>query len=354
MTFKYNIERNPILTHSYMNEEGEEIKTTILCIGDPHFGKRFSVGVPKHRIGEREINIYKEFKKLLNLKVDYIVIMGDVFDKFIVTPTIIRTVYEALHDVRDTPIYVIPGNHDLSKDNTKTSSFSLFRKLVNSTLKNVKVIEDTSIISINDDLIFLLDSYNPFNKESILTDDLINTIEDKKKENPNLEVLTFGHWDSMDLTENGWIPSKKLLELSTLVISGHEHSYREYLFPFDSFKTTVLYTGSLQPYSHAEDNDSTIYKTIKESDIIKYDLSKDFKYNCLRILCNNYFILEEPIDCLSLTFKILLKEEEELEEDEEIDIENYSSSIQNWIKTEEMNKDIREELINILEEKLYI
>ena len=354
MTIKYNIERNPLLTHSYTDEEGVEVTTTFLCIGDPHFGKRFITGVPKHRVGERENNILAEFKRLIKYKADYIIIMGDLFDKFIVSPTVINTVYEALSDVTTTPIYIIPGNHDLSKDTTKTSSFTLFSKLVNSTLTNVKVIEKSELVQVNCMLYLYLDAYNPFSNKSLVPYDDISTINNKQC---GCEVISFGHWDSMDLTDNGWMPSDELLLLSDLLISGHEHSYKEYTYPTDSTNTKVLFTGSMQPYSHAEDPDNDIYVTINYEDIGEYNLTTDFKYKCLRILCKSYFVHEEPIDCYSLTCKIVLPDdiEDSLSTNTEIDVENYLDTIKDWVKDNEDFDDTFKNKINqLIEEKSYL
>ena len=349
----YKLDRNPILSHSYIDEEGVEVTTTILCIGDPHFGKRFTTGVPKHRLGEREVNMLAEFKRLIRYKADYIIIMGDLFDKFIVSPTVLYTVYEALSEITDTLIYIIPGNHDLSKDVTKTSSFTLFGKLVNSTLENVKVIEVSDLVQVNDMLYLYLDAYSPFSNQSLVPYDVISTINNKQN---GCEVVSFGHWDSMDLTSNGWMPSNELLSLSDLVVSGHEHSYKEYTYPTDKSKTKILFTGSMQPYSHAEDPDNNIYVTLKRDELSKYDLTKDFQYKCLRVLCDSYFVFDEVVDCYSLNCKIVLPDEVEnsLSNDTELDVENYINTMQLWIEAcDSIDVNFKQEVKTVLEDKTY-
>ena len=139
LNITYQIERNPIINIEYNNK----ITNKILCIGDPHLGRVFRTGVPAHRVGEREEGQYAALRRLLNPTdplITHIVIMGDLFDKFVVSPTVVLKAVELLQEASNTnpnvEYYVIPGNHDMTKDTSKKSSYEL---VVNMVLKIVIV-----------------------------------------------------------------------------------------------------------------------------------------------------------------------------------------------------------------------
>lgn len=345
MEINYNIERNPIITHTYIDKDGMTYTTSILCIGDPHFGRKFLTGVPKDRLGDREKLILEDFKTLLSSNVDYIIIMGDLFDKFIVTPTVVQIVYDCLVNT-STSIYILPGNHDLSKDTTKVSSFNLLKILVNKTLKNVKIIDKTEIISVNDNFCLVLDAYCPFSNTSVLSEDLKNQLLSKKKS--KTKIISFGHWDSLDIIDDGWIPSDLMLQLSDLVVSGHEHSFKSYIYPKDTTKTPVLFTGSMQPYSHAEDPLKEYYVTIDEDDLEDFLKDNDTTNKCIRIFCSKDFVLSEPINCLSLSY--LIKESIDVHALDEEEIETLDDSYQSKISSY-LSQLTQTEMIETISEK---
>jgi DNA repair exonuclease SbcCD nuclease subunit len=134
LNITYQIERNPIINIEYNNK----ITNKILCIGDPHLGRVFRTGVPAHRVGEREEGQYAALRRLLNPTdplITHIVIMGDLFDKFVVSPTVVLKAVELLQEASNTnsniEYYVIPGNHDMTKDTSKKSSYELFYEVFN-------------------------------------------------------------------------------------------------------------------------------------------------------------------------------------------------------------------------------
>ena len=82
-------QRNPIIEIPY-----EDTVYRIQIIGDPHFGKTFKTGVPTSKIGIREEYQLNTFKELLNTSdIDHFIIMGDLFDKFVVNNEILIKVY---------------------------------------------------------------------------------------------------------------------------------------------------------------------------------------------------------------------------------------------------------------------
>lgn len=314
VTFQFKVERNPIV---HICIDGI-ISQSVQTVGDPHIGRKFKTGVPVHRIEEREKLVRENFIKLLEPTlptVKYIVITGDLFDKFIVSPTDVHFAYSSIcKAAASNPkinYVILPGNHDLSKDRTKVSSFELFFEVCSLVVKD-KIVSDTNIwVPLNDDInhsIIVVNgaeefqvslhfaSYSPFDSSTINKHNL--------KALASFPSIVFGHYDSMTYNGVGYIPCNEILDNSDLIISGHEHSYK--LDGYGSMGLTpvpVLYTGSMQPYSHAEDPDKDFYITIQDSDLVKMDLSL-FKDKCVRILCDHTFALRQQIDCLAMSFKV--------------------------------------------------
>ena len=351
---QYDVERNPIIS---IVIDGKVIDK-ILFIGDPHLGRRFITGVPSHRVGDREAYVYSQFSRLLDVDNDplisKIVIVGDLFDKFVVSPTVTFEAYKMLSQVPDDiDVYLIPGNHDLSKDTTKISSFQLLTQILEPMSNNIHVVSASGSYPVyynnaKDVLNLYFDCYNPF------TDCIVNyDLETIAKSGP---IISVGHWDSLSILERGYVPHQDILTHSTIIVSGHEHTYREYTYPFDKTKSKVLFTGSMQPYSHAEDPDVDIYITIKEKDLSKYDLTKDLKYKCVRIECGPLFVLSDPIECFALTYKVIAEEKTEVEVDvESVDVDNYNETLKNWVvSNKDLSKELQKELTELLDNKGYL
>lgn len=61
---------------------GAEINLT----GDPHLARAFRTGVPLHRLGDREEMVWQDFQQQLETSAEVTIILGDLFDKFVVPP----------------------------------------------------------------------------------------------------------------------------------------------------------------------------------------------------------------------------------------------------------------------------
>lgn len=340
--------RNPIV--EVFNKD--QITNKIRFIGDPHLGRKFKTGVPSHRLGERESMVYSEFEKLLNPSLDEnlncIVIVGDLFDKFVVSPTDIDKTYnlisEAVRNNTQIKYVIIPGNHDLSKDKSLVSSYSILVKLLKHERVEITLYESFKT-ELNDNVVLYADCYTPFDKEPINVE--LNTYD---------LVISVGHFDSLDIIETGYIPTKELFELSDLIVSGHEHKYKNYIYPADELKTSVVFTGSLQPYSHAEDPDKDLYLTLTEQEFEEID-KEILKNKCVRILCTSNFRLTESIDCLSLSYKILQHQVSSVPTQQSevlIENENYSSQLLSFINQKDFNESIKQELTLLLNSKEYL
>lgn len=336
------VERNPIIR---FNDEVD-----VLFIGDPHLGKRFITGVPSHRLGERERYVFKDFETLLNTKdVQHIVIVGDIFDKFVVSPTIVDTTYElisfAATSNKNVQYHIIPGNHDLSKDLTKSSSYKLLFNLLLNLSPNVHIHLDVCrSVRISNSVVFHFDCYSPFKDW-----DEIKFDTDTK----DLNVL-IGHFDDLEVNKTAYLPSKDVLDSMDVVITGHIHTYKNHKYSYSD--TPVIYTGSLQPYSHAEDPDKSYYVTVNWKDLDESKLDQ-YKYKCVRILVEKDDVVSNfSLDCFSLSFKKVEDEVEPTVDDINIllDQSSYRDRLMVWLQgTDEISEENKEELLNTLRERKY-
>lgn len=365
MTLKlnYTAERNPVISIEFE----DKITNKILCIGDPHLGRRFITGVPSHRLYEREETQYAELDRLLNPTdplIDHIVIMGDLFDRFVVSPTTVLRAIELLKKASEAnshiEYFVIPGNHDMTKDTTKKSSYQLFYEVFH--MDNA-IPEINRNVSFNNSMMhFIRPDYA--NHPDICVGLYFEAYDAFKNSEYNMEIsdnyskatkkISFGHWDSVDIISSGYLPSAELLADSDLVVSGHEHTYKQVFYPSHP-NTPVLFTGSLQPYSHAEDPDKKIYVTVKAADLDNYDLAKDFKYKCLRIECTPSFALTEAVDCYSLAYKVIIPDVVATSSTSTTaTIQNYADQLSTWLTAQTLPDDLRAELETILTTKEYL
>ena len=340
--------------------EDDQVLAKILCIGDPHLGRVFKTGVPSHRLGEREESQYLLFEDLLNPKdplIKNIVIMGDLFDKFIVSPTVVLRTFEILKKaVIQNPhinYNLIPGNHDLSKDTSKKSSYELLAvslEKIEDNFDNLNVVltgNSYDIIQVDQYRFYLnLVAYSPFDNSRMWDKDIEKDVF--TTDPTNMGVISFGHWDSLSILESGYTPTQELLDKSLIVVSGHEHVHRSYTYPYDVNKKNVIFTGSMQPYSHAEDPEKKLYLTIDTDNLSDYTAA-DLKDKCVRLYCDHSFKLEQPIDCLSLSFMIKEREHVEMTEEEIQVLENsYQTHMLNFFDKlgDEFSESLRTAFVN--------
>ena len=258
----------------------------IQTLGDPHLGRKFKTGVPLHRVGEREESVWAQFEAELAAPrgVKLHVNMGDLFDKFVVAPEIViraaNLYLEAADKRRSCTFVVIEGNHDRSKDDSKSSSFDLFALLV-AGKKNIVVVQEEPLVI--DGFGFV--PYQPFKP----TEELVASLPD------NLEAV-FGHWDIQDWGGDNVIPSQLLSEKGIcLAVSGHDHLKRQE----KRHGVDIIVTGSMQPYNHAEDGEGDFYRTVTLAELDGLDVTN----MNVRVLLMEGETLPNDLDCLSLTAK---------------------------------------------------
>lgn len=268
-------------------------KAKFVTMGDPHLGRHFKTGVPLHRKGEREEMVWADFQQGIEGATPGIhVCMGDLFDKAVVAPeVVIRAAQIYRNGNPKTTYFILRGNHDASKDTRRKSSFDLFKLLV-ADLPNVIVVEETVV---QGQMAFI--PYDPF-----------LTAEDQVAELPECVDLVFMHHDYQDWGGDYVIPTQSLFAQGiTRVVNGHDHLARVET----RHGVTVTMTGSLQPFTHAEDPAGDWYVTVTLAELAEMDVTN----KNVRVLLSEGETLPADLDCLSLTAKRVTEDEEGLEVD---------------------------------------
>lgn len=271
----------------------------VKTLGDTHLGRVFHNGVPLHRRGDRERMVWAQFERELNdvEGVDVHIQMGDLFDKFQVSPNVVyraammyRTASAAHPDV----LYCINrGNHDASRDLERVSAYQMFAMMVG-----------TEILVVEDKPIRIGNKLRADGEPGIVVipwHPVLNATELVMEHAAEIQWtyggVAYGHWDVVDIVNDkeNMIPARLLSSLGvTRAVTGHDHNARELVI--DGLPVTV--TGSMQPYSHAEDPDEQIYVTRSLAEVLADpDAYKD---KALRIVLGPTEVLDTPIDCLQL------------------------------------------------------
>lgn len=282
-------------------------------IGDPHLGKKFG-GVPLHRTGEREALQISQFRDELNSDVDIVIMVGDLFDTFIVSNEVLLQAFDAITEARELnpkKIFIfISGNHDISRDSDVLSSFHVLKKMLEG-LSRISVFMETSPIVV-DTVKILLAPYSMFDTAEKVLEKYIGQTFD----------LIVGHWDTLEIAgPHNLMPYKTLASMTTKVVSGHEHT--PYILYADKEGNhgkqmgepdVIIYgTGSMQPYSHGEDPEQTLYVTRTLEQVLPM-LAEDphaFKDKCVRLVLGPDEVPPADFDCLQFTIKRVTSEQKE-------------------------------------------
>lgn len=318
----------------------------VKIIGDPHIGRVWKTGVPLHRMGDREQLQFDKFQEeLMDGATNYpiTIILGDLFDKHTVPNDVLLSVYRTIEhyfgkDADSGELYIIQGNHDVTRNASRVSSFDVLYSLLSGCDKVCMVIEPTEIHYQNRD--YLLMPFDPFctAAEALARADLDH----------HLFNAVLGHWDLEDYgsgnTDNV-VPIDLLKQMTQCVITGHVHTPATKLID----GVTVKAWGSMQPMSHAEDPDGVLYQTMTLEGVeMAQSINPDFFRNChLRItLGPDEEPLAEPVDCLSLTYKREKAEAPEIE----VNVDEFSfGGIFDEVMAE---KDVSKTLVEKVRERL--
>lgn len=282
----------------------DRVKVEVL--GDPHLGKRFNAGVPLTRRGEREQMVIKDFQdSVMNTRADLHVCMGDLFDSFTVDDTTIVTAsvaYKAAADLnKDTQYFIIMGNHDMSRDKERMSSFRVFKETVDG-IPNIHVVDEPCDYSINTQHLGFF-PYDPFRTSA----------EVMKKYSSSKFNAIFGHWDLDSFGEDphNMFPVEQIKKITDQAFTGHVHlpDIRNY----DNLELVVV--GSMQPYSHSEDPEHQLYVSLT-LDMLKNTDPKLLKDKCVRLILAPGEEAPEGLDALQYITKKL----DALEDDDDLDV----------------------------------
>lgn len=326
---------------------------TIQIIGDPHLGKSFKQGVPKDLLGFREQLSLNVFRELLNKPVNYIIIVGDLFDKFQVDSSVFYSVLSIIEESAlsnpNTSYIYLNGNHDLSKEVDKISSFQLLAKYVSihQNISNVSIIldkQESPLLKLEKDGIVLgLFHYNPF----VSIDDEYNDTDLFIEENDYPYRIAFGHWETIDFNSDVFINRqvpKKVLKYFNYVITGHEHKPKLTI----TDNVPILTVGSMIPYAFGEqlDVEENVNYVTTTIDCINSNLQNNelyYEFSCVRILVDETTKFIVPnFKCLSKTFKNIIKQtktEDVENESEKVDsVTSFSCTLSTFMNE---NEDIK-------------
>jgi DNA repair exonuclease SbcCD nuclease subunit len=271
-------------------------------LGDPHLGRKFETGVPLHRKGEREHMQREKFlASLMNAKAEVHVTMGDLFDKFIVPPEVVlfasHAYMRAAEDNPNTTYVVLRGNHDVSRNADKASSWDLFCALVDQH-PNVWAVDEHPIEY--EGMLFV--PYDPFNYDHL-----------EVHLNAGIETV-FGHFDIVDFGGHNVAPTELFARYGVkTLVNGHDHVGRRLV----QHGVEVIVTGSMEPFTHAEDKTGDLYVTVTLDELAKLDV----RNKNVRVLLKDGETLPDDLDCLSLVAKRVIDDDA----DRTVDTEEFDS-----------------------------
>lgn len=282
----------------------------IKFIGDPHLGRNFSIGQLPSRAGEREEIQWDSFRKALTNPegARLCVIVGDLFDQFQVR---LDYVFRACKEIEVAAarfpdgIRVISGNHDLSKEVGRYSSFHIAAAWFRQSL-DVKFFYETTIIEDFSDFKIGYCPWHPTNSAKTLA---FHLFERGQHDGIDSLDVVVGHWDveSFGGSDFNLVPTAELAHFTSTIVTGHIHQPQT----IEEEDVTIHVTGSLEPFTHGEDPDGKLYVTLTveqyEEDPTKY------KDKCLRFLLDSGETLPQGLNCLAVTTKKVSATEDKIE-----------------------------------------
>lgn len=284
----------------YGTNRNKPLNDQIDVLGDVHLGKKFNTNVPIERRGERETLVWKDFERsLMEAGKPWHIQVGDLFDGLIVPNEVVlqaADIYITAAQKNPSTTYVVyAGNHDRSRTEYRKSSFDVFKGLV-AFMPHIHVLMDVTEWKM-DGLAFI--PWHPFTPANELAEQLTGNYE-----------AVFGHWDCIDFggDNHNLIPLKELQGKTSLVVTGHEHNAKE----FDKDGIHVVITGSMQPYSHAEDAVGEFYVTLTPEEYEERSLSEDLSDRNLRFVLKEGEVMP-AVEALSVSCKKVTEEKEEVD-----------------------------------------
>ena len=254
-------------------------------IGDPHLGRKFEVGVPSHRKGERELEQLALFNQELDEPGDMVVMVGDLFDHPYVPHNVVSAAIAASIAAAmarpDTTFVHLAGNHDVPRKIDATGAFSVFKQACHLRLPNLHVLTKPEIV---DKVAFF-----PWEWDRSALDQ----VKDLKYADVKAII---GHWDmaSFGGEDLHLAPVAALRDAfgEVPIYSGHYHAARTYTVQ----GVDIHGVGSLQPYGHAEDPEGLMYVTVDLEDLDVAAVAD----KCVRVRLRPGEVLPDGVDCRSI------------------------------------------------------
>lgn len=353
MTYTLNNKRNPLIIF--------ESGLTIQTIGDPHLGKVFRNN-NKDKIGIRENSQYLSFKELLNTTCDCVVIPGDLFEKPVVANECLKKTIEIIEEACITnplkEIFILSGNHDLSKNKEKVSSFELlYDYFIKANIPNLFIIKDKYLTKTIKEVSILFTHYNPFSSfDQEVCGVLPSDISLKK------DRIAFGHWDTEEYGDSKFINRDiptTILENFQLVVTGHEHKPIVKTRIVGTKEVKIVVTGSLQPYAFGQEieEDQGLYSTVTLPQLTSklYEDSDFFKDKNVKVILEQNEDYPEPFNNLSISFKFKPSESVETIHEEINSLNSFTNQVTNLIDSysKDFDKEFLDNFKQIFLEKSY-
>lgn len=269
----------------------------VALIGDPHLGKDFDKHAPPARRGQRSTMQMAQFYDELRADAEVIIMVGDLFDHPRVSDGV---VIGAAHAVRfmaeawpDKTFIMMAGNHDMPRNLTSVGAWTKFTKMLEDRRPNLHIVRRPAVI--NDVAVF------PWEWDR----SALEQVEDVRSETP---LAAVGHWDLELFDGDGkhMAPTKALHEAfgKIGIYSGHFHTPGVYTVD----GIDVVCTGSMQPISHGEDPDKSLYITVT-MDELNNMRPCDYYNKHVRVLVKPGEEIPD-LNCLGVSHKRLVEESE--------------------------------------------
>lgn len=312
-------------------------------MGDVHLGRRFIEGVPLERRGEREEEVWEQFEQdLNNLESGLVHIqVGDLFDTFDVPNEVVlraaNLYLEAARRLSSIQFFILRGNHDASRSDTRVSSFDLFKAIVGSQ-DNIWVVDQPMIYGT---MGFM--PWDPFKSAKEQAEGFNQWMPERVA---HLDFIVC-HCDTKAWNGNDFnvLPLDQLKDLTKIVVTGHEHIKRSFV----SKGVTVHVTGSMQPYSHGEDPDHSRYWTGTPDELA---LLEDTSNLYLRVVLQPGETAPPIPNCLG--YKVQIGAVEEEESDITVDFEEFDTTniFKGILKELGVSADIQAQVLDKFTESL--
>lgn len=259
-------------------------------IGDPHITRKFILGVPPHRRGEREQLLFDDFEqRLYEGDEKMIIVVGDLFEKPLCTmldlTKTITILDRACRSQPDREIIIISGNHDMPQAVGDACAFKVIQKF-SEFVPNLWIFTEPAV----------------HRRVALFPWEWTRTAEEQLRDVEGEEFdYAVGHWDLVaydGMHKDHLCPAKQLKQMGAReIISGHWHIAGDYKVAGE----IVHCTGSMQPMTHAEDPEATLYVTMNYEEYMAAD-QDSLKDKYVRLRLDGDEMPPAPRDCLG--FKV--------------------------------------------------